>query len=219
MQIFLRLLAVCGTHPLIWDAIAQVPGDWFAASRCCMAALKQTCYAKSLGGKKEKKKREEKKADCNSAPCFCSEAPPDPSCGVNWDSAWMLLPAFTARWVQFTCLIRFTLCAQVWSINIQAHITMQGFFFFSLFCLPSLTAAQIHQIQRKRLQFQWSSFSHPKPHWFLCWGFLTTPVDFSIGFHFILWFEGFKWELRDTSALSTAPLLGVNFSLNEKCMH
>lgn len=87
MQIFLRLLAVCGTHPLMWDAIVQVPGDWFAASQCCMAALKQTCYVEPLGGVRkgeEKKKRgEKKKADCNSAPCFCSEAPPDPSCGVN----------------------------------------------------------------------------------------------------------------------------------------
>lgn len=86
-----------------------------------------------------------KKADCDSDPCFPSEAPPDPSCGANWDSTWMLLLAFTARWVQFTCLIRFTLCTQVWSINIQVHITTRA----SFFCLPSLTPPQIHQIQRK----------------------------------------------------------------------
>lgn len=63
MQIFLRLLAVCGTHPLMWDAIVQVPDDWFAASQCCMAALKQTCYVEPLGGgrKGEEKKKEGKK--------------------------------------------------------------------------------------------------------------------------------------------------------------
>lgn len=91
-----------------------------------LVSLKQTHYAIYLGKKTE---REKKKVDCNSDPCFHSEAPPDPSCGVNWDSTWMRLPAFTACWVQFTCLIRFTLCTQVWSINIQAHLTMQASFF------------------------------------------------------------------------------------------
>lgn len=219
MQIFLRLLAVCGTHPLIWDAIAQVPGDWFAASRCCVAALKQTCYAKSLGGKKEKKKKRGKKSRLQFSPLL-----------LQWSSSRPQLRCKLRFRMNAVACFHCSLGAIYLSYPIYAmHSGLEHkytssynyarFFFFSLFCLPSLTAAQIHQIQRKRLQFQWSSFSHPKPHWFLCWGFLTTPVDFSIGFHFILWFEGFKWELRDTSALSTAPLLGVNFSLNEKCMH
>lgn len=119
------------------------------------------------GGEEGKKKKErKKKADCNSAPCFCSEAPPDPSCGVNWDSAWMLLPAFTARWVQFTCLIRFTLCTQVWSINIQAHITMQGFF-FSLSSVSHLSQ-QLRSIKFRGRDFNFSDLP-----------FLTqSPTDF-----------------------------------------
>lgn len=71
MQIFLRLLAVCGTHPLMWDAIVQVPGDWFAASQCCMAALKQTCYVEPLGGEergRKKKKRGKKKGRLQFSP-------------------------------------------------------------------------------------------------------------------------------------------------------
>lgn len=123
----------------MWNASSDVGRyragtGWLVRSLAVLYGCSETnLLCRTTGGGKKgggkKKRGEKKKADCNSAPCFCSEAPPDPSCGVNWDSAWMLLPAFTARWVQFTCLIRFTLCTQVWSINIQAHITMQASFF------------------------------------------------------------------------------------------
>lgn len=41
-------------------------------------SLEHTYYAEQLG-----EKIGEKKADCDSDPCFLSESPPDPSCGVN----------------------------------------------------------------------------------------------------------------------------------------
>lgn len=53
MQIFLRLLAVCGIRPQMWDTSLQAMGDWFAASSFPIAGLS--------GENEVKEKKKEKK--------------------------------------------------------------------------------------------------------------------------------------------------------------